>query len=162
MSAAQRKSRKTRGQGIRPFDLPAAKCYTCHNSSLQSTLPLQATELLAPAAVAKCACRHACLATARGNKGTDFGGIQKVRKPWFSRCFRSCVNWKRAFVRLCFMLPVYGLVCGCGYSGEERQRMREIEQRGGEYAARYVREKYGFTPEIRQVTACTERGGGAA
>ena len=108
------------------------------------------------------ACRHACLATARGNKGTDFGGIQKVRKPWFSRCFRSCVNWKRAFVRLCFMLPVYGLVCGCGYSGKERQRMREIEQRGGEYAARYVREKYGFTPEIRQVTACTERGGGAA
>ena len=55
VSAAQRKSRKTRGQGIRPFDLPAAKCYTCHNSSLQSTLPLQATELLAPAAVAKCA-----------------------------------------------------------------------------------------------------------
>ena len=85
-----------------------------------------------------------------------------MRKPWFSRYFRRCVSWKRAFVRLCFMLPVYGLVCGCGYSGEERQRMREIEQRGGEYAARYVREKYGFTPEITQVTACTERGDGSA
>lgn len=80
-----------------------------------------------------------------------------MREQWFLRYFRRCAIWKRAFFLFCFLLPVSGMVCGCGYSGEEKQRMREMEQRGGEYAARYVQEKYGFTPEIRKVTVCMER-----
>lgn len=44
---------------------------------------------------------------------------------------------------------------GCGYSGEEKQRMKNIEKLGRENAVNYVEEKYGFTPETDQVLICT-------
>ena len=47
--------------------------------------------------------------------------------------------------------------CACGYSREEKQRMKGIQEQGGKNAVAYVEEKYGFTPKVKEVQVCTER-----
>lgn len=52
------------------------------------------------------------------------------------------------------------LLSACGYSREEKQRMKNIEKLGRENAVNYVKEKYGFTPETDKVQICTSREDG--
>lgn len=59
-----------------------------------------------------------------------------------------------AWLSFLFLMSV--MLCACGRFGEEKQRMKEMEKLGEENAVRYVKEKYGFTPEIKEVRACTE------
>ena len=56
---------------------------------------------------------------------------------------------------LCVMASLF--LCACGYWGEEKQRVKEIQALGRKNAVMYVEEKYGFTPAVRDVQVCTER-----
>ncbi len=49
-------------------------------------------------------------------------------------------------------------LCACGYSKEEKMRMDHIEEQGKENAADYIRNKYGFIPEIVDTEICMEIG----
>lgn len=60
------------------------------------------------------------------------------------------------WVAVCLFLSVF--VCSCGYSREEKNRMKEIESLGRENAEAYIQGKYGFEPEIQEIVVCTERG----
>lgn len=51
-------------------------------------------------------------------------------------------------------------MCGCGYSKEEKKRMENIETLGIENAQYYVKEKYGFIPQIDDVKICMEQEDG--
>lgn len=44
----------------------------------------------------------------------------------------------------------------CGYSKEEKQYMKQIEESGKVNAINYIRDKYGFTPEITSVEICKD------
>ncbi len=50
--------------------------------------------------------------------------------------------------------------CSCGYSKEEKQYMKEIEESGKMNAVNYIQEKYGFTPEIIAAEVCKEGSDG--
>ena len=54
----------------------------------------------------------------------------------------------------CFALI---FLCSCGYSKEEKQRMEKIAELGKQNAKHYIKEKYGFFPEIDDVQICMER-----
>ncbi len=68
--------------------------------------------------------------------------------------------WGRAAVNMMVWAWCVLFLWGCGYSGEEKQRMEEIARQGEENAEKYVQEKYGFVPEIEDVELCMERGDG--
>ena len=44
----------------------------------------------------------------------------------------------------------------CGYSKEEKQYMKQIEESGKVNAINYIRDKYGFTPKIISVEICKD------
>ena len=54
----------------------------------------------------------------------------------------------------CFALI---FLCSCDYSKEEKQRMEKIAELGKQNAKHYIKEKYGFFPEIDDVQICMER-----
>lgn len=72
----------------------------------------------------------------------------------------SCFHGK-LLVFACIFLSM--VLCACGYSKEEKRRMKEIQETGRLNGVRYVEEKYGFTPDILDVQVCMEysNGGGA-
>ena len=58
-------------------------------------------------------------------------------------------------IPVCLIISVF--LAACGTSGEEKERMREIAETGEENAVNYIREKYGFEPEVLQTKACVIR-----
>lgn len=58
------------------------------------------------------------------------------------------------------LMPV--LLCACGYSTEEKKHVKEIARLGEENAVSYIKEKYGFTPEVIDVEICREREEGSS
>lgn len=65
---------------------------------------------------------------------------------------------KRRF--LIWVLAVFwvsAFLYGCGYSKEEKMRLKAIKEQGRENAVSYVKAKYGFTPEISGIEVCKER-----
>ena len=60
----------------------------------------------------------------------------------------------------CFLtvLFLWGSVflCACGYSREEKQHRREMEETGRENVIDYIEEKYGFTPQIEKIEVCED------
>ncbi len=67
---------------------------------------------------------------------------------------------KSCMFRLLFLtvLFLWGSVflCACGYSREEKQHRKEIEETGRENVIDYIEEKYGFTPQIEKIEVCED------
>lgn len=60
-------------------------------------------------------------------------------------------------VILLALLCITFVLASCGYSEEEKERMRKIEETGEENAVNYIQEKYGFLPGIVRVDLCMKR-----
>ncbi|MCI8887652.1 MAG: hypothetical protein HFG70_06145 [Hungatella sp.] len=54
----------------------------------------------------------------------------------------------------CLLMAI--LLWGCGYTKEEKDRMKAIEIQGRENAENYIRGKYGFEPETEGIRLCME------
>lgn len=52
---------------------------------------------------------------------------------------------------ICFLMMVLILLTACGYSGEEKQDMKQYEKQGKKNAKEYIEEKYGFEARITDV-----------
>lgn len=62
----------------------------------------------------------------------------------------------RTIILLAFLCIILFLV-SCGYSEEERARMRKIAETGEKNAVNYIQEKYGFLPGVVRVDRCMKR-----
>lgn len=64
-------------------------------------------------------------------------------------------------VRKLILLLVPLFLCACGYSREEKRHMKDIAEQGRENAVIYIQEKYGFVPEVENITVCKVQDDGS-
>ena len=62
--------------------------------------------------------------------------------------------------KLIFVLvPLF--LCACGYAWEEKRHIKDIAEQGRENAVIYIQEKYGFVPEVENITVCKVQDDGS-
>ena len=59
------------------------------------------------------------------------------------------------FLLILFLIAAF--LCGCGYSREEKQQMREISRIAQQNAVSYIKDKYGLDAEVTGADVCTKR-----